>query len=454
MAQKFLTNIDLNGNQLYKGTFQKVATDPDTNLFEGWTVYNTAEDCIKYYDGTTWKKLIKGVTSGGTYSNALTVSESNGAITLTLNLANGSDAGLLSSTFYSLLNAATASPTVSTLVLRDAAGRFQAEAPSADKDVANKAYVDAARSGLDVKASVKLATDAVLPTFTHSAGVLTATTNGALTIDGVTLQAGTDEGIRVLVKNETSTNAPYNGIYVVTNTGGAGAAYVLTRADDADSNTEVNPGLFTFVEQGTNWADSGWVLTTDGSITLGTTNLTFVQFSAAGQSIAGNGLTKTGNTIDVVGTADRISVGADSVDIASTYVGQSSITTLGTITTGTWNGTDVAVTAGGTGASTASGARTNLASEPANGSNEETGRTTTTPALARISSQGCSASVTGISTTTVTHNFGTKNVVVQIYENSTGETVIGDVVRTSTSAVTVTLLGTISANDYYIVVSG
>lgn len=447
MAQKFLTNIDLNGNQLVKGTFQKVAADPDTNLFEGWMVYHTGEDCIKYYDGTTWKKLVKGVTSGGTYANALTVSESNGAITLTLNLANASDAGLLSATFYSLLNGATASPTVDTLVKRDAAGRFQAEAPSADKDVANKAYVDAARSGLDVKASVKLATNATLPTFNHADGVLTATTNGALTVDGVTLN-GSDVGIRVLVKNETSTNAPYNGIYTVTASGGASDPWVLTRATDADTNTEVTPGLFTFVEQGTAWADSGWVLTTDGAITLGTTNLTFVQFSAAGQSIAGNGLTKTGNTIDVVGTADRISVSADAVDIASTYVGQSSITTLGTITTGTWNGTDVAVTAGGTGASTASDARTNLAET------SDTLRTTGAPVLARVSSQGCNASVAGTSTTAVRHNFGTKNVVVQIYENATGETVIGDVVRTSTDTVTVTLLGTISANDYYIVVTG
>lgn len=452
MATKFLTNIDLNGNQLLKGTFQKVDADPDTNLFEGWMIYHTGEDCIKYYDGTTWKKLVKGVTSGGTYSNALTVTESNGAITLTLNLANASDAGLLSSTFYSLLNAATASPTVDTLVLRDNNGRFQAEAPSADKDVANKAYVDAARSGLDVKASVVLTTNAALPAYNYDNGTngvgatITATTNGALAIDGITLGAP-ETGIRILVKNETNANAPYNGIYTVTNPGGASAAFVLTRATDSDTNTEVNPGMFTFVEQGTNWADSGWVLTTDGSITVGTTSLTFVQFSAAGQSIAGNGLTKTGNTIDVVGTADRISVSADAVDIASTYVGQTSITTLGTITTGTWNGTDIAVADGGTGSSTASGARTELADTTA-------GFNTGTPVLARIASKGCNASSAGVSTTEVIHNFGTKNVIVQIYQNSTGETVIGDVVRTSNSAISVTLLGTISANDYYIVVTG
>lgn len=446
MAQKFLTNIDLNGNELLKGTFQKVAADPDTGLFEGWTVYHTGEDCIKYYDGTAWKKLVKGITSGGTYASALTVSESNGAITLTLNLADASNAGLLSSTLYSLLTAATASPTISTLVLRDSNGRFQAEAPSADKDVANKAYVDAARSGLDVKQSVKLTTNAALPTFTHNTGVLTASANGALSLDGVTLN-GADVGIRVLVKNETSANAPYNGIYVVTDPGDEDSPFILTRASDADSNAEVTPGMFTFVEQGTAWADSGWVLVTDGAITLGTTNLSFVQFSAAGQSIAGNGLTKTGNTLDVVGTTDRISVSADAVDIASTYVGQTSITTLGTITTGTWNANDIAVADGGTGASTAANARTNLAETSAGGN-------TTTPVLARIASKGCAASSAGVSTTTVTHNFGTKHVVVQVYQASTGETVVGDTLRTDNNTVVVTMLGTISADDYYIVVTG
>lgn len=447
MATKFLTNLDLNTNEILKGTFQKVATDPETNLFEGWMIYNTSADAIRYYDGTAWKTLIKGISSAGSHASALTVSESNGSVTLTLNLADASNAGLLSNTFYSLLNAATASPTVSTLVLRDTNGRFQAEAPNADKDVANKAYVDAARSGLDVKQSVKLTTNAALPAFTHDSGVLTASANGALTVDGTTLN-GADVGIRILVKNEVNANAPYNGIYTLTASGGESAPYVLTRATDADSNAEVTPGMFTFVEQGTAWSDSGWVLTTDGTINLGVTNLTFVQFSSAGQSIAGNGLTKSGNTIDVVGTTDRISVSADAVDIASTYVGQTSITTLGTIGTGTWESTDVGVLHGGTGASTASGARTNLADT------SDVGRTTSAPVLARVANQGCAASVAGVSTTTVTHNFGTKNVLVQVYQTSTGETVIGDTLRSTNDSVTVTLLGTISANDYYIVVTG
>ena len=72
-------------------------------------------------------------------------------------------------------------------------------------------------------------------------------------------------------------------------------------------------------------------------------------FSGAGEITAGGGLTKTGNTIDAVGTTNRILVNADSIDISPNYVGQTSITTLGTIATGTWQGTILGSTYGGTG---------------------------------------------------------------------------------------------------------
>jgi hypothetical protein len=444
MATKFVTNLDLNQNQILNGTFEKLAADPSSGLFEGRMFYHTGEDAIKYYTGAAWETLIKGVTSAGDHSAAITVGESNGSITLTPNLASGSNAGLLSTAFWSDLNAATASNTNSTLAKRDASGRLQVTAPSADLDAANKAYVDSARSGLDVKQSVVLATNAALPSYTHSSGVLTATANGALSLDGTTL-SGSDEGIRVLVKNEGGANHPYNGIYVVTEAGDAGTAWILTRASDANSSEEVTPGLFVFVEQGTAWADSGWVLTTDGTVTLGSTNLDFVQFSAAGQSIAGNGLTKTGNTIDVVGTADRIIANANSIDIASTYIGQSSITTLGTIATGTWAATDVAVEHGGTGASSAADARTNLGSTAS-------GFTTSTPVLARVAAQSVGNAVD--TSFTVTHNFGTRDIVVQVFDNSTYETVIADTVRSSTNAVTVSFSIAPGNNAYRVVVTG
>ena len=168
--------------------------------------------------------------------------------------------------------------------------------PTNAQDAATKAYVDAMATGLDLKASVKAA----------STGNLTL--SGTQTVDGVSLVVGD----RVLVKNQST--ASQNGIYVV-------ASGAWTRATDADSAIEVTAGMFVFVEQGTVNADSGWVLTTDGAITLGTTALTFSQFSGAGQITAGAGLTKTGNTLEVAtASTARIVVNADNIDLATSGV--------------------------------------------------------------------------------------------------------------------------------------
>ena len=221
---------------------------------------------------------------------------------------------------------------------------YESRAGFGSDSLVNKSYVDSVANGLDVKASVRVATTGNLSaTYNNGNGTLTASSNGAISIDGVSLSA--DD--RVLVKDQ-STGAQ-NGFYKVTTVGSGSAAFVLTRTPDADAASELTAGAFTFVEEGTANADNGYVLSTDGAITLGTTAITFEQFSGAGQIAAGNGLTKTGNTIDAVGTSNRISVSANAIDIASTYVGQTSITTLGTITTGTWTGTEIAVTSGGTG---------------------------------------------------------------------------------------------------------
>ena len=227
------------------------------------------------------------------------------------------------------------------------------------QDAATKAYVDAARAGLDVKQSVRAATTGNI------------TLSNTQTIDGVSLVVGN----RVLVKDQTT--ASQNGIYVV-------ASGAWPRASDADAPNEVSPGLFLFVEEGTLNGDNGFVITSDAPLVVGTDDIVFTQFSGAGQIVAGNALTKSGNTLDVVvagsggieivsdalqlksslagaglvydsgvldvvGTANRITVNSDSIDIASTYVGQSSITTLGTVTTGVWNATIVSPTYGGTG---------------------------------------------------------------------------------------------------------
>ena len=223
--------------------------------------------------------------------------------------------------------------------------------PTSDTDAANKGYVDAVKTGLNVKDAARLATTAALTVdyANGTAGVGATLTNAgtlaALTLDSIPAVAGD----RILIKDQS--DAIQNGIYTVTNIGSAAAAWVLTRATDFDNNPdgEVGGGDFIFVQEGTSQADNGYVVTTNGIITVGTTTIDFVQFSGAGQITAGTGLTKIGNTINAVGTADRISVTSDAIDIASTYVGQSTITTLGTVATGNWSATVIAGQYGGTG---------------------------------------------------------------------------------------------------------
>lgn len=161
--------------------------------------------------------------------------------------------------------------------------------PTSAQDAATKNYVDLTMQGLDPKASVKAASTANI-----------ASLSGAMTIDGVALVAGD----RVLVKDQATTSA--NGVYVV-------ATGAWARADDLSAWSEF-VSAYLFVEQGTVNADVGFLCTVDAGGTLGTTAITFVQFSGAGQVVAGAGLTKTGNTIDAVG-ANGIVANADDISL-------------------------------------------------------------------------------------------------------------------------------------------
>ena len=196
--------------------------------------------------------------------------------------------------------------------------------PVNTQDAATKGFVEATSQGLDVKDSCVAATTANIT-------ISTALNNGD-TLDGVTLSTND----RVLVKDQST--ASQNGIYVV-GSSPARAADLATGANAA--------GFFTFVEKGTVNADNGFVCTSDsGSAVVGTNNLTIAQFSGAGQITAADGLQKSGNTLSV----DLKSNGGlviESTEIA-VDLGASSIT--GTL----------AISDGGTGATSASNARTAL----------------------------------------------------------------------------------------------
>lgn len=484
---KFVTNLNLNQNELQNGKFQVVASDPNTGNFEGRLIYNSTEKTVKYFDGTSWKKAIISVSSVGSASAAITINETNGAISVEPNLASSSQPGVMSASDKSKLDNASSSDGVSTLVIRDVNGRFQVAEPSNPLDAANKAYVDAARSGLDVKQSVHVAT-------TGPINLATDLEVGDV-IDGHTLEAGD----RVLVKDQVT--ASENGIYVAVASGAA------SRSTDADSSAEVTSGMFMFVTNGTQYGDTGWVLITNSPITLGTTPLSFAQFSGTGQIVAGEALEKDGSTLNVLVDGTSIEVHNDELRIASGAAGaglsasagvlsvvphinggleisddelqikiNSSVDGLQTSSAGLALTGDLAgdgltftngvlsrdvidlgqgsddttgtlpIDQGGTGQVSASAARDALAETPSSGSN------TSTPTLARVAYKAVG---NGVDVShTVTHNFGTRAVVVQVYDSSNYDTVIADVERTTIDSVVVSFSVAPASNAYTVVVTG
>lgn len=187
--------------------------------------------------------------------------------------------------------------------------------PSQSTDAATKGYVDGVVNGLDVKKSVDFASTAnVAGTYNNGAGTITAGSNGALSMDG----GSPTIGMRVLLKDQT--DSVQNGIYSVTTAGNAGAAYVLTRSTDADAAAEISGGAFFFVEQGSANADNGYVTTHNGTPTIGTDDITFEQFSGAGQISAGSALTKTGNTLNVAVDDSSIEINSDALRVKASGI--------------------------------------------------------------------------------------------------------------------------------------
>jgi len=263
--------------------------------------------------------------------------------------------------------------------------------PSADTDAATKAYVDSVAQGLTIKDAVHLATATILP----NSPAWTSTNAGTYTATTFgQLSVDGDLALdtqRILVKNQVQSE--YNGIYEVVTQGDGSTYWVIKRTADANTSAEVKSGMFTFVQTGQTQANTGWVLTTDNPITLNTTGLTFTQFAGAGTYTASNGV-----VLGAVGGANNFSAVA---------------------------GTGITVNSGGINIDTAT-VVTKYAANVGNGSSQAI---------------------------TVTHNLGTRDVVVSVYDNSSPYAeVICDVEHTTTNAITLNFTVAPTSNQYRVVV--
>ncbi len=178
--------------------------------------------------------------------------------------------------------------------------------PTQANHAVTKQYLDAFSQGLDAKESVRVISTSNIAL------------SGTQTIDGVSVVAGD----RVLVAGQTT--ASENGIYDV-------AAGAWSRSSDADTTGEISGGTHVFVEEGSTYADTGWVCTSDGSPALNTDPITFVQFSSAGVIVAGTGLSKSGNTINLnIGATTITANGSNDVIVNSSATANQALLSSGT----------------------------------------------------------------------------------------------------------------------------
>lgn len=285
LAVEFQQAVEFNKNTLFDTVLEAVATgsEPSSPVI-GMLVYNSTESTLEYYTSAGWKTI-----------KDISIDQFAAAM------------GAVDMNSYKIVKLAT---------------------PTTGTDAANKDYVDNMAVGLKVKESCHIAshadsnwTSAVTIGYNAGTGILTLSNLPAGTTYGLLDGKEPVNDERILLKDAETAgglggaeDAIYNGIWVVT--GGTTTSLTMSRADDFDDtpDTEVTGGAFTFVMTGDNWINSGWVVSHDGNLVVGTDDVNWVQFSGAGLIVAGDALSKIGNTLNVevgggiVVTADKLVV--------------------------------------------------------------------------------------------------------------------------------------------------
>jgi len=456
MSRKFLVSIDLNKNELQNAVVQNLATAPATPL-AGQVYYNTVDNQLYIYNGTRWEVAGNAVQSGllsarpaagsvdtGTiyyatdnylfyYSDGSTWQQTNAFGNVVTETSYGQASGNGTATNYARADHTHGTPALGTATPNAIAGvtgsagsattpskedhthAFTPAAdlsmagfkltnvgtPSADTDAANKGYVDSVAQGLDTKASVVAAT-------TTNGTLATAFANGQV-VDGVTLATND----RILIKNQTDATA--NGIYTVNASGAP------TRSTDMNVGSEF-PSAYVFVEQGTVNADTGWVCTNNAPVTLGSTNITWTQFSGAGTYTANNGVVLNGSVFSFAPESGKgLQTGASGAAIKLATTSGLNVTS------------DLAVGAG-------------------NGISVLTNTVAIDSAVV-VSKYAASVGDGSATSYTVTHNLNTRDVIVTVYDNSAPYAeVITDVAHTTVNTVTIAFSVAPTSNQYRVVV--
>jgi len=456
MSRKFLVSIDLNKNELQNAVIQNLATAPSTPL-AGQVYYNTVDNQLYIYNGTRWEVAGNAVQSGvlssrpaagsvdaGTifyatdnylfyYSDGSTWQQTNAFGNVVTETSYGQASANGSSTNYARADHTHGTPALGTTTPNAIAGvtgnagiattpskedhthAFTPAAdlsmagfkltnvatPAADTDAANKGYVDSVAQGLDTKASVVAAT-------TTNGTLATAFANGQV-VDGVTLATND----RILIKNQTDATA--NGIYTVNASGAP------TRSADMNVGSEF-PSAYVFVEQGTVNADTGWVCTNNAPVTLGSTNITWTQFSGAGTYTANNGVVLNGSVFSFAPESGKgLQTGASGAAIKLATTSGLNVTS------------DLAVGAG-------------------NGISVLTNTVAIDSAVV-VSKYAASVGDGSATSYVVTHNLNTRDVIVTVYDNSSPYAeVITDVAHTSVNTVTIAFSVAPTSNQYRVVV--